>query len=462
MHMHMHMRHHLDHDPDHDLDPHVGPPPRPAAYLPGYHAQLHEDAVQHSIDKLRESKDDLQLTSWPAGARLENINNIQTHPCLALEETLAYRCNCSFQIVRNDRGGRLEYAMREGGRVKPLGSSRFPIANMGIQNTMHHVLDELNARTVLQEHLTSASFASTWNERDVAVTLHYDHPVDEQAWLSQASLVRDKLAIFKLSSRSKGRLLALPPGPAYLKDTIWLHPDTQTVSRFPPLTLTATTTTATATTTDNNNNAANAANAIPVHYEKPETAFFHPNPRAMTKALAWILSRLTPESRYLLEMYCGCGAHTMALAKSGLLAGILAIELDQRLVDACIRNAVLNHCHEQGPTPVRVLQGDAGTWAKRNVAKPNSQQQQRQDYDVLLVDPPRQGLDPQVCYMAMHGTFQQVLYISCGREALKRDLDTLLQVFDIVDCQLFDLFPRTDSIESVVHLRRKCPAKSGE
>ena len=95
--MHMHMRHHHEPEPEPEPepgnDPDVGPPPRPAAYLPGYHAQLHEDAVQHSTDKLRESKDDLQLTSWPAGARLENIDHIQTHPCLALEETLAYQCH---------------------------------------------------------------------------------------------------------------------------------------------------------------------------------------------------------------------------------------------------------------------------------------------------------------------------------------------------------------------------------
>ena len=487
------MSHHHS-DPDHN----VGPTPYLDVYLPGYHVQLHEDAVQHSIDKLRESKDDLQHQH----ANQINYDNIiiQTHPCLTLEETLDYRCHCSFQFVReenddnnDDDRGPLEYAMREQGQVKRLGSSRFPIANIGIQNTMHRLLDELNSTTttILQDHLTSVTFASTWDERDVVVTLHYDHPVDESAWLIQASLVRDKLSLFKLSSRSKGKLISLPPGPTHLKDTIWLYPGNHTVSINSPWTATTTKTTTDSTTSSYIDTAAAhtaaVTDAIPVHYEKPETAFFHPNPRVMTKVLGWILSRLTtprqqPQSSLisssisssrprqqgyrLLELYCGCGAHTMALAKSGLLTEIVAMELDQRLVDACIRNAVLNHCHEQGSTPVRVIQGDAGMcWSKKgHWTKPFSlQMKNQQDYffDVLLVDPPRQGLDPQVCSMAMqHGNFQHVLYISCGREALKRDLDMLLQVFDIVDCQLFDLFPRTDSIESVVHLRRRQSSSS--
>mmetsp|Transcript_557 Transcript_557/g.860 ORF Transcript_557/g.860 Transcript_557/m.860 type:complete len:160 (-) Transcript_557:102-581(-) len=90
-----------------------------------------------------------------------------------------------------------------------------------------------------------------------------------------------------------------------------------------------------------------------------------------------------------------------------------------------------------------------------------------QDYDVLLVDPPRSGLDEKVCNMALNGTFTHIIYISCGRHALLKDLQRLCcckeeeedeksSCFEVVDCALLDLFPRTkESVESLVHLRRR-------
>ena len=400
-------------------------------YLPGYQYQLQDNAVLHSISKLQQSKGDLQP---------QCSAEVQIHPCSTQEETLRYRCNCSFQMILDD-ADRLHYAMRQKRKPVLLKSSMFPIANLGIQAVMTNLLQQLNDNETnhchtLRRHLTSISFSSSWNERDIVVTLHYDAPVEVTEWSTQASLLRTHLNILKITGRSKGRLHSVPTEVVYLRDTIWINPINQIV-------------------TIGLQDAA-MSTSIQVDYLKHETAFFHPNPRTMTQALTWILSRLitmttksNTKSISLLEMYCGCGAHTIALAKSKLLTDILAMELDQRLVDACIRNAQLNQCHEQGCTPVTVVQGDAGQWAKK------AQKNSVRHYDVLLVDPPRQGLDPQVCTMAMQGTFHHFLYISCGRIALKRDLEILLSVFNIVDCQLFDLFPRTDSIESVVHLQRK-------
>uniref|UniRef100_A0A7S2EIB2 tRNA(Phe) (4-demethylwyosine(37)-C(7)) aminocarboxypropyltransferase n=1 Tax=Ditylum brightwellii TaxID=49249 RepID=A0A7S2EIB2_9STRA len=211
-------------------------------------------------------------------------------------------------------------------------------------------------------------------------------------------------------------------------------------------------------------------------------------------------------------MYCGCGAHTVPIAKSGFFDKIIAIELDKRLVDSCKLNCSINHCladdYDQkredvdesnaiqndynNVTLVHVFQGDAGEWARKslhaNYRRQQQQQQQEeriktqnttttksssssswynQDHDVLLVDPPRSGLDEKVCNMALNGTFTHIIYISCGRHALLKDLQRLCcckeeeedeksSCFEVVDCALLDLFPRTkDSVESLVHLRRR-------
>jgi len=75
---------------------------------------------------------------------------------------------------------------------------------------------------------------------------------------------------------------------------------------------------------------------------------------------------------------------------------------------------------------------------------------------VLLVDPPRQGLDIKVCEMANQVLdISHILYVSCGREALLRDVKQLQPSFSPVSSLILDLFPRTDSVETLVHFERR-------
>lgn len=157
----------------------------------------------------------------------------------------------------------------------------------------------------------------------------------------------------------------------------------------------------------------------------------------------------------------------MPLARSGLLSGIVAVELDERLVDSCRRNCELNNCLEGAAgddgtrnddvrTLVRVVKGDATEWAAKTLR--GRRQSDESNFDVLLVDPPRAGLSSTVIDMALKGTFEHVVYVSCGRRALLRDLTALCgndDGFDVVDLAVIDLFPGTDAVESLVHLRRR-------
>lgn len=100
--------------------------------------------------------------------------------------------------------------------------------------------------------------------------------------------------------------------------------------------------------------------SVQIRYQKPATAFQHPNAGVMLTSLHWILNTLTKVAEQhnmtttiqntqskklrLLEMYNGAGAHTIPLAKSMLLSEIVAVELDERLVNACKNNCRLNNC----------------------------------------------------------------------------------------------------------------------
>jgi 23S rRNA (uracil1939-C5)-methyltransferase len=301
-------------------------------------------------------------------------------------------------------------------------------------------------------HLTSVSFASSWNEAECVVTLYYDAPFEEEQWKSQTAEICRQLNLLKLTGRSKGRVVWVGSEKSTFSDTVWLYRKGDLFS---------------AALVEQ----VGVHDKVAVHYEKPQTAFFHPNGRVMLQALEWLISRLQSvvdgdRPLHMLEMYCGCGAHTVALASTGLLQSIVAVELDGRLVEACVDNCRRNQCLEGSTTrtPVHVVKGDAAEWARES--RHTRQRQQHvctntnsalhaRDYQVLLVDPPRMGLDNAVCEMAIKGTFEHVLYISCGRKALQTDLILLGEHFDVVDCTLLDLFPRTDSVESLVHLERR-------
>lgn len=449
--------------------------------------------------------------------------------------------------------------MRSMGQPVLLGTKNsFPIATLRIQFAMHDFMEHLNHNKNNNEsqndnggdsgsdpigqngHLTSCTFSSAWRDTpdaDCVLTLHYDHPLDgddndgyddgttKRSWKRQASRLCRTLKLRQLNGRSKGMLLSVTGTEIFLnndnensyddgnddgteatiRDTIFLLQKNhcQDNSREWEVSL------------DDDGDVAgalpetNSIVAIPVHYEKPETAFYHPNPNAMTTALAWMLNRLASISTSptmqqqnqhhhqqplrLLEMYCGCGAHTVALGRSGLVSKILAIELDPRLVRACEANVSRNSLQDI----VQVKKGDAGRWAKEESRKRRSRRNRRDldadggaddktnnsnnrenYYDVLLVDPPRQGLDEEVCKMAImtidgevgvgennsisnsEGCFRNLLYVSCGHQALLRDLERLSPVYEVVNCAQMDLFPRTDSIETLVHLRRRVEDKT--
>jgi tRNA/tmRNA/rRNA uracil-C5-methylase (TrmA/RlmC/RlmD family) len=403
--------------------------------LPGYEAQPSVSGVDHSRRKLQEAARDLKSF----------VDNISVAPCQREEETFGYRCICTFQLVLEHN--RYQYAMRHKNEPIVLGTAAFPIATKRIQQAMTLLLDLLNedVTQVLAAGTTSVTFASSWIDTstcDCIVTLLYGQPVDEEAWKESAQLACHALSLTRLIGRSRGRLFCVSgcKDHGYLEDTLYLCQSSTCALRVKLLL--------------EDGDAKHGC--IPVLYQKPETAFFHPNSRAMVKALEWLMDRLQNigKASAMLELYCGCGAHTVALAKSGFVGSIVAVELDTRLVQACVTNCRLNGCHgdeRQAPiSPVYVVQGDASEWANTYFRNSSSK-----EFDILLVDPPRMGLGENICQLATQGSFQHILYISCGRHALKRDLERLNATFEVANCHLLDLFPRTDSVESLVHLKRR-------
>ena len=72
--------------------------------------------------------------------------------------------------------------------------------------------------------------------------------------------------------------------------------------------------------------------------------------------------------------------------------------------------------------------------------------------DVIVVDPPRSGLDSITISKLLDSGADKIVYVSCNPITLARDVKLLSDKYEVCDMMLFDMFPNTKHVESVVKL----------
>ena len=114
---------------------------------------------------------------------------------------------------------------------------------------------------------------------------------------------------------------------------------------------------------------------------------------------------------------------------------------------------------ESNPAATRDLESGfrgAKSIEVRNVEVSRFVQKNKQRPDFVVLDPPRAGLEPGDADRIARLQPQQINYVSCDPPTLARDLSAFQQSgYEITDVHLFDLFPQTFHIETLVRLRRK-------
>ena len=76
------------------------------------------------------------------------------------------------------------------------------------------------------------------------------------------------------------------------------------------------------------------------------------------------------------------------------------------------------------------------------------------DGDIIIVDPPRVGLDSHSVDILNNSGVDKIIYVSCDTMTLVRDLSKM-DNYILKDITLVDMFPQTHHIESVVCLEIK-------
>jgi 23S rRNA (uracil1939-C5)-methyltransferase len=177
-------------------------------------------------------------------------------------------------------------------------------------------------------------------------------------------------------------------------------------------------------------------------------SFFQTNPGA-AEALYGAISRLGEFTggETVWDLYCGAGSIALSLASQ--VRRVVGFELVQEAVD----DAYLN-CRLNGVDNCQFLAGDL----KERIQEALGAPQHYPRPEVVITDPPRAGMHPQVVRALQELAPRRILAVSCNPATLARDLSLLQDQYDIVALQPFDLFPHTAHIECVARLERRQPA----
>ena len=175
------------------------------------------------------------------------------------------------------------------------------------------------------------------------------------------------------------------------------------------------------------------------------SSFYQVNP-VQTEVLygkAMEFAAMTGKER-VIDAYCGTG--TIGIIASGNARDVIGVELNR---DA-IRDARMN-ARENKIRNVRFVPGDAG-WFMEGMAA------EGEKVDVVLMDPPRAGSDRKFLHSLLSLSPEKIVYVSCNPETLARDLAYLTKRDYLVKkMQPVDMFPVTDSVETVCLLGKRKP-----
>ncbi len=77
--------------------------------------------------------------------------------------------------------------------------------------------------------------------------------------------------------------------------------------------------------------------------------------------------------------------------------------------------------------------------------------------DVIILDPPRAGIHPDVAQVILNASPRKIVYVSCNPASQARDLALLCEKYEITAVRPVDMFPHTHHVENVVALRLRHP-----
>lgn len=148
------------------------------------------------------------------------------------------------------------------------------------------------------------------------------------------------------------------------------------------------------------------------------------------------------ESDILCDLYCGIG--TIGIFASKMVKKVYGIEIVKEAIEAANENAELNRVNN-----IEFIAGDVEEAFKKLIEKKQIQP------NIVIVDPPRKGLDDITINKLNEISVNRIVYISCNPATMARDLKILEEKYEVKEVQPVDMFPYTSHVECVAVLEVK-------
>lgn len=148
-----------------------------------------------------------------------------------------------------------------------------------------------------------------------------------------------------------------------------------------------------------------------------------------------IVEKVKPNK--LLDLYCGTG--TIGIYVSEFSNEIIGIDYNKSNINDANKNKELNNLN--------------------NICficdKVENQIDNFKDIDMIIVDPPRKGLDQKTKEYLNTIKAKHLVYISCDLITFSRDINDLLKNYEVEYIKPFNMFPKTYHVENVAYLKLK-------
>lgn len=166
-------------------------------------------------------------------------------------------------------------------------------------------------------------------------------------------------------------------------------------------------------------------------------SFFQIN-SSISEKLFLLIENNTLNSNKVLDLYCGVG--TLSIVASENAKEVLGVEI----IENAVLDANFNKCLNKKENVTFICDDTKNILNKIT-----------NDFDTIIMDPPRSGVDKKVLEKILNEKIFKIIYVSCNPTTLARDLKILEKEYNIIDIKLLDMFPNTEHVESFCVLTHK-------
>ena len=156
------------------------------------------------------------------------------------------------------------------------------------------------------------------------------------------------------------------------------------------------------------------------------------------------LSPLNSQLPLVYDLYTGTGTIANFVAKRA--SKVIGIEYVPEAIEDAKINSDIN-----GITNTKFFAGDMKDILTDDFITEHGRP------DIIITDPPRAGMHPDVVQTILNAHPQRIVYVSCNPATQARDLSMMDADYRVVEVQPVDMFPHTPHVENVVLLERRGP-----